>query len=129
MASRKYEMPPTTIALPQADGRVEVTVHGDEIWVSDYAADNTSHFTFVIQRGPLKGSDNARAVVADSCKTDQDKGGWHRPRVAAARAAMASASSQMGGAGTAPPQPRRAGYWYEDPNWTGHGGPVVIVEQ
>lgn len=127
MASNKYDMPEPAVALPQRDGRVEITVVDGEIWVSDYDSDGKSNFTFVIQRGPLRGSETARAAVVDSC--EKERGAEHKRRVAAARATMVGANRQLGTSATAAGQPRAAGYWYVDPNWSAHGGPVVIVEQ
>jgi len=110
------EIPAPTVVLPVGDGRVELTVVDDEIWLSDYG---TGHnFTLVIPRTKLQGNKTACTNVFEH-HNKKASAGKYTPskRVAAA--------SQL----LAVEPPRMAGYWYELPNFGSHGGPVVVVEE
>lgn len=117
MASSRENIPAPAVVLPLGDGRVEVTVVDDEIWLSDYASGEARNFTVVIPRKRLQGNKSARQGVFDHhCNKGPDK---YAPsvRMAAANSALLT---------SAPPP--MAGYWYELPS-PAHGGPVVIVEE
>jgi hypothetical protein len=116
MATSRETIPAPTVVLPVGDGRVEITVVDNEIWLSDYASGESRNFTLVIPRSKLQGNKSARDSVYDHhCK----KGG--NGKYASKR--LAAVSKQL----TAQP-PAIAGYWYELPS-PAHGGPVVIVEE
>jgi len=123
MPSRKSNTPEPTVALPTGDGRVEVSVVDGEIWVSDYDSRRKRNFTIVIQRGKLNGSQCACQAVHESVRDEGNlaasKGARpkHSQRIAQAHRIMAKRP------------PRKAGYWYQEPDSSAHGGPVVIIEQ
>jgi hypothetical protein len=122
MASKK-DIPETMVALPLRDGRVELTVVGDEIWISDYAKSGSRerlNFTLVIPRGKLVGNAAARESAFEHHRMD-DYAGKAPPMRSARLAACAARVGKV--------KPRKAGYWYEDSAFPAHGGPVVILEQ
>jgi hypothetical protein len=120
MASNK-DLPEPTVALPVPDGRVEVTVVDNEIWISDYAKTGNRqrlNFTLVIPRGKLVGNAAASQSAFEHHRKDYGKASAMRsPRLAACAVKVGKA------------KPRKAGFWYEDKEFPAHGGPVVILEQ
>ncbi len=118
MPTSRENVPAPSVVLPIGDGRVEITVIDNEIWLSDYAGGNSHNFTLVIPRTRLQGNKSACQSVFDhhTNKGGGDQSAFSR-RVMAARKTLA----------TEPP--RMAGYWYQDPNSAAHGGPVVIIEE
>ncbi len=111
MAKSKQDIPPPTVVLHDDKGRVEVTVAGDDIWLSDYAG-GKHNFTLVIPRKRLKGNKAARDGVYNH----------HCTKTGKASVKVAAATDLT----SAPPA--KAGYWYELAS-PAHGGPVVIVEE
>jgi len=111
MASSRQDIPAPAVVLPTGNGRVEVTVVDNEIWLSDYAG-GKHNFTLVIPRKRLKGNKAARDGVYDH----------HCTKTSTASVRMAAASDLT------TERPAKAGYWYELAS-PAHGGPVVIVEE
>jgi len=117
MAASKKSIPVPSVVLPIGGGRVELTVTDGEIWLSDYATGKKRNFTLVIPRGKLRGNKSARQSVFDHHSNKRGAKAALSQRVMAARKLI-----------TAQP-PKVAGYWYQDPSFPAHGGPVVIVEE
>lgn len=117
MASPKETYPAPSVVLPVGDGRVEVSVVDNEIWLSDYSSGEARNFTLVIPRQRMQGNKSARQAVFDHhCNKGGEK---YAPSLRMAKASTALL--------TAAPPPI-AGYWYELPS-PAHGGPVIIVEE
>lgn len=116
------------VALPQKNGRVEITVVEGMIWVSDYAVGpdgkEVSHFTLCIPRGPLDGALSARQEVhskyAQPGTLSNDKRGNGRgaPNPEFVRIVQELAKGA----------PSMAGYWFSHPTLKRHGGPVVVLD-
>jgi len=117
MATFKKSIPVPSVVLPVGAGRVELTVTEGEIWLSDYADDEKRNFTLVIPRSELHGNKSACKSVFDHHSNKRGAKNAFSQRVAAVRKFL-----------TVQP-PKVAGYWYEDPSFPAHGGPVVIVEE
>jgi len=117
MATSKKSIPAPSVVLPIGAGRVELTVTEDEIWLSDYADAEKRNFTLVIPRSELHGNESACQSVFAHHSNRKGAGRTLSQRVTAVRKFL-----------TAQP-PKVAGYWYEDPSFPAHGGPVVIVEE
>jgi hypothetical protein len=114
MAQQTTNIPAPGTTVPVDGGRVELTVVDDAIWLSSYQ-DDKHQFTLVVPRKSLEGSVDAKEGVS------------RRARNGGRKAAFKMAVSAMERFKLAPPA--RAGFWYEDPNFKGHGGPLVIVEE
>jgi len=123
MPSRNYRIPEPMVSLPIGDGRVEISVVDGEIWVSDYDSRTKRNFTIVIQRGTLNGNRCVCQAVHESAREESTLAASKRGRPKHARR-IAKAHEVM-----AEKPPRKAGYWYQDPNSSAHGGPVVVIEQ
>ena len=118
MATSRETIPVPSVVLPIGDGRVEITVIDNEIWLSDYAGGSTHNFTLVIPRMKLQGNKSAcQGVFAHHSNKGGDNQSDFSRRVLAARKYLSAEP------------PRMAGYWYQDPNSAAHGGPVVIIEE
>ena len=117
MASSR-DIPAPAVVLPLGDGRVEITVVDNEIWLSDYASGEVRNFTLVIPRSKLLGNKSARDGVHDHY-CNKGTGEKYAPSRRIEKAAVKLR--------VAPPP--MAGYWYQDPDSPAHGGPVVIVEE
>lgn len=117
MATQRDRIPAPGVTLHVGDGRVEVTVVDNEIWLSDYASGEARNFTLVIPRTRLQGNKSARQSVHDHHCNHKDGARPCSSRVAAALPQLEKTP------------PAVAGYWYQDPNSPAHGGPVVIVEE
>ena len=117
------------VALPQSNGRVEITVADDMIWVSDYAvgADGKeiSNFTLCIPRGPLDGAASAPREVQSKYsqpnKLSISKSGNGRSPAASAEFVRIAQELAKG-------PPSMAGYWFAHPTLKRHGGPVVVID-
>ena len=118
MATSRENPPVPAVVLPIGDGRVEITVVDNEIWLSDYSDGTIHNFTLVIPRNKLQGNKSARQAV---CDHHNNKGGGEK--YAPSRRVVAASKL------FAVEPPRMAGYWYQDPNSPAHGGPVVIIEE
>jgi hypothetical protein len=117
MAGSRETIPAPAVVLPLGEGRVEITVVNDEIWLSDYANDKDRNFTMVIPRSKLTGNKSACDAVHNHYSRDT---GGKPPRWQRLQAVVDMLRVQP---------PRMAGYWYQDPASPAHGGPVVIVEE
>jgi len=113
------------VALPQPDGgRVEISVVDDMIWISDYSSAGTCNFTLRVLRGRLEGAENARVAVHDLFKERaRGKSSAAYGRNSPYRAALNKIAEAMVAA-----PPTKAGYWFIDPTFSPHGGPVVVLD-
>lgn len=115
MASAKKPVPAATVVVPDANGRVELTVVDGKIWLSDYSAAGTRNFTLLVPRKKLRGNQTARDSLHAHLKTQS---GGTSVNAAGATAVPLSPA-------TAPDQ---VGYWYVDDSYA-HGSPVTVVEE
>lgn len=117
MGSKKSapaEAPAKSLEMQVDGGRVEVSVVDGSIWLSSYEG-KTHQFTIVVPRKPLQGNQDACDAVAQHARK-----GCGRDKSAMVTAAIPKLQATP---------PAKAGYWYEDPNFPTHGGPVVIIEE
>jgi hypothetical protein len=115
MATDRGKIPGPAVTLNLDDGRVEITVVDNEIWLSDYASGEKHNFTLVVPRKRLQGNKAAQEAVHQH---------FSKRGAAAPSARIAAAAPKL-----VEGPPAMAGYWYQDPNFPAHGGPVVIVEE
>lgn len=113
MASPKKPIPSATVVMPDGKGRVEITVDGDRIWLSDYSDEGRRNFTLLVPRKPLRGNDTAREGICAHRKNAAGK--------AASTVTTAAAPAD-------PPMPEKAGYWYVAQDYA-HGNPVTVIEE
>jgi hypothetical protein len=117
MTSSLKEIRPVVV-MPQADGgKIEITVDGDTIWLSDYSDEKTCNFTLCIRRGELEGDAEAPNVVHQVFQERMRNG---KRTYQARRKLTAEAIARQ--------PPSKAGYWFIDPTISPHGGPVVVMD-